>query len=70
MWDRQQNALVLNVARADRGGFEDPTRLESGGGLVASTHDDARFCQMVLNGGEIGGKRILKADTARSRRRR
>jgi CubicO group peptidase (beta-lactamase class C family) len=65
-WDRQQNALVLNAARADRGGFEDPTRLESGGGgLVASTHDYARFCQMLLNGGEIGGKRILKADTVK-----
>jgi CubicO group peptidase (beta-lactamase class C family) len=65
-WDRQQNALVLNPARGDRGGFEDPTRLESGGGgLVASTHDYARFCQMFLNGGEIGGKRILKADTVK-----
>jgi CubicO group peptidase (beta-lactamase class C family) len=65
-WDRQQNALVLNPARTDRGGFEDPNRLESGGGgLVASTHDYARFCQMFLNGGEIGGKRILKADTVK-----
>jgi CubicO group peptidase (beta-lactamase class C family) len=65
-WDREQKALVLNVARSDRGGFEDATRLESGGGgLVASTHDYARFCQMMLNKGEIGGKRILKADTVK-----
>jgi CubicO group peptidase (beta-lactamase class C family) len=63
-WDRAQNALVVNEERADHGGFEDPDRLESGGGgLVASTHDYARFCQMLLNGGEIAGKRILKADT-------
>src|SRR5262245_58250799 len=63
-WDRDQNKLVVNVARASRGGFEDPERLESGGGgLVASTHDYARFCQMMLNKGEIGGKRILEPET-------
>ena len=63
-WDREQNKLVVNEERSDRGGFEDPGRLESGGGgLVGSTHDYARFCQMLLNGGEIAGKRILKADT-------
>jgi CubicO group peptidase (beta-lactamase class C family) len=64
-WDRQQNQLVMNPARPDRpGGFLDPKRLESGGGgLVASTHDYARFCQMLLNRGEIGGKRILKPET-------
>jgi CubicO group peptidase (beta-lactamase class C family) len=65
-WDRQQSKLVMNVPRTDRGGFEDPTRLESGGGgLVASTHDYARFCQMMLNKGEIGGKRILKPETVK-----
>jgi CubicO group peptidase (beta-lactamase class C family) len=65
-WDTQQNKLVMNVARTDRGGFEDPARLESGGGgLVGSTHDYARFCQMMLNKGEIGGKRILKPETVK-----
>src|SRR5262245_26429877 len=65
-WDRQQNKLVMNVVRTDRGGFKDPARLESGGGgLVGSTHDYARFCQMMLNKGEIAGRRILKADTER-----
>jgi CubicO group peptidase (beta-lactamase class C family) len=65
-WDTQQNKLVMNVARTDRGGFEDPSRLESGGGgLVGSTHDYARFCQMLLKKGEIGGKRLLKADTVK-----
>ena len=63
-WDDQQKQLVLNASRPDRGGFEDPGRLESGGGgLVASTHDYARFCQMMLNKGEIAGKRILKPET-------
>jgi CubicO group peptidase (beta-lactamase class C family) len=65
-WDRQQNKLVMNEVRPDRPGYLDPDRLESGGGgLVASTHDYARFCQMFLNGGEIGGKRILKPETVK-----
>ena len=63
-WDREENRLVMNAPRTDRGGFEDPARLESGGGgLVGSTHDYARFCQMLLDKGEIGGKRILKPET-------
>jgi CubicO group peptidase (beta-lactamase class C family) len=63
-WDREQNKLTMNQPRTDRGGFEDPARLESGGGgLVGSTHDYARFCQMMLNKGTIGGKRILKPET-------
>jgi CubicO group peptidase (beta-lactamase class C family) len=65
-WDRQQNALVMNPARPGRGAFDDPKRLESGGGgLVGSTHDYARFCQMLLDQGEIGGKRILKPETVK-----
>ena len=65
-WDRQQNALVMNAVRTDRGGFEDPRRLESGGGgLVGSTHDYARFCQMMLNKGEIAGTRLLKPETVK-----
>src|SRR5262245_31511192 len=65
-WDKQANRLVMNQTRPDRPGFTDPNRLESGGGgLVASTHDYVRFCQMLLNGGEIGGKRILKAETVK-----
>jgi CubicO group peptidase (beta-lactamase class C family) len=39
-------------------------RLESGGGgLVATTMDYARFCQMLLNGGELEGVRILSPAT-------
>jgi CubicO group peptidase (beta-lactamase class C family) len=63
-WDRTENKLVVNPSRTDRGSFEDPMRLESGGGgLVASTHDYARLCQMFLDKGEIAGKRILKPET-------
>lgn len=63
-WDKARNALVMNEPRTARGGYEDPNRLESGGGgLVASTHDYARFMQMLLNRGELGGARILKPET-------
>lgn len=31
------------------------------GGLFSTAHDVARFCQMILNGGELGGHRYLSA---------
>lgn len=37
-------------------------RMESGGGgLVSTLADYARFCQMLANGGELDGVRVLKA---------
>ncbi len=35
------------------------------GGLFSTALDYARFCQMVLQGGEYGGKRYLKAETVK-----
>ena len=41
-----------------------PTKLFSGGAGLASTAPDyLRFCQMLLNGGELDGVRILSAKT-------
>jgi len=38
--------------------------MESGGGGLVSTLDDyARFCQMLANGGELDGRRILSPET-------
>ena len=34
-----------------------------GGGLVSTAADYFRFCQMLLNGGELNGVRILKSET-------
>jgi CubicO group peptidase (beta-lactamase class C family) len=43
-----------------------PTTLFSGGGgLVSTAADYLRFCQMLLNGGELDGVRIVKAATVR-----
>ena len=45
---------------ADTGRFrQPPTRFSGGGGLVSTAHDYARFAQMLLNGGELDGARIL-----------
>lgn len=41
-----------------------PPRFEGGGGgLVSTAIDYARFCQMVLNKGQLDGVRILKPET-------
>ena len=39
--------------------LEPPTFLSGGGGMVSTTIDYMRFCQMLLNGGELNGVRIL-----------
>jgi CubicO group peptidase (beta-lactamase class C family) len=36
-----------------------------GAGLVSTAADYARFLQMLLNGGEYGGKRLLRAETVK-----
>ena len=44
--------------------FLDPaTFFSGGGGMVSTTMDYMRFCQMLLNGGELDGVRILSPTT-------
>ena len=44
-----------------------PRRWESGGaGMVSTAPDYARFLQMLLNGGELDGRRYLKPETVAS----
>ena len=40
-----------------------PSMLSGGGGLVSTTEDYLRFCRMLVNGGELDGRRILSART-------
>ncbi|REJ76922.1 MAG: class A beta-lactamase-related serine hydrolase [Acidobacteria bacterium] len=40
-----------------------PTLLSGGGGMVSTAIDYMRFAQMLLNGGELDGVRILKPET-------
>lgn len=39
------------------------TFFSGGGGLVSTAHDYHRFCQMLLNGGELDGARLLGPKT-------
>jgi CubicO group peptidase (beta-lactamase class C family) len=65
-WDANTNALAQQAERPDRPSYLDADRLESGGGgLVSSTHDYARFIQMMVNNGELDGVRILKPESVR-----
>jgi CubicO group peptidase (beta-lactamase class C family) len=51
-----QNYLVDGVKK-------DVTLFSGGGGMVSSVEDYARFGQMLLNGGELDGARILEQET-------
>lgn len=52
---------------AIEGPWRDVTRMPAapsgGGGLVSTAYDFARFSQMILNGGELDGTRILQPET-------
>jgi CubicO group peptidase (beta-lactamase class C family) len=40
-----------------------PRLFSGGGGLLSTARDYCRFCQMLLNGGELDGVRLLRPDT-------
>ncbi len=42
------------------------TFFSAGGGLVSTAGDYLRFCQMLLNGGQLDGVRVLKAETVKN----
>ena len=58
--------LVLNEAAARSRYLLKPAMCSGGGGLVSTARDYIRFCQMMLNQGELDGNRILKAATVES----
>ena len=52
------------LAKVEFGQYlEKPNLLSGGGGLVSTATDYMRFAQMLANGGELGGVRILKPET-------
>jgi CubicO group peptidase (beta-lactamase class C family) len=58
-----QKKLVLLDDPTESRYLRPATFLSGGGGLVGTTGDYLRFCQMLLNGGELDGKRILSRKT-------
>jgi CubicO group peptidase (beta-lactamase class C family) len=77
--EKQLPRLARSYRRTDKGELEateiaflngkSPTSLDRfpapNGGLFSTASDYARFCQMVLRGGELDGKRYLKPETVK-----
>lgn len=69
--DAAKHPLIAEPVQSDKdfrtGSARDPrlpTKWESGGGgLLTTIGDFSRFAQMLLNGGELAGKRYLKPET-------
>ena len=56
--------LKLQDTGSSKSGYSSlPLHLSGGGGLVSTTEDYYNFCQMLLNGGALNGKRILSRKT-------
>jgi len=60
-WDQKQGALA--GAPHDPGINTMPGLPSGGGGLYSTAADYFRFAQMLLNGGELNNKRLLKKDS-------
>ena len=60
--DRHKKLILLDDPRTSHY-TRDVSFFSGGGGLVSTMHDYYRFCQMMLNGGTLGGARILGRKT-------
>ena len=58
--------LVVGDAAATSQYLKQPKLLSGGGGCVSTAGDYIRFCQMLLNQGELEGTRLLKPETVES----
>ena len=61
----QQRGGGTLAANPSREYFTKPAFLSGGGGLVSTAMDYTRFAEMMLNGGELEGVRILKPETVK-----
>jgi CubicO group peptidase (beta-lactamase class C family) len=61
----EQRGLTLQEGSGKSRYFKTTTSDSGGGGLVGSIGDYGRFCQMLLNGGELDGARLLSPTTVR-----
>jgi CubicO group peptidase (beta-lactamase class C family) len=60
-WSPRQNKLVESPPILGRDNDAPPALANGGGGLVSTARDYARFAQMLLNGGELDGVRVVSA---------
>ena len=63
--DADGNLMAQEGFGGRRDYLDPPTFLSGGGGLVSTTMDYMRFSQMLLNGGELDGVRILAPSTVK-----
>ncbi len=63
--DADGNLMAQEGFGGSRSYFDPPNFLSGGGGLVSTTMDYMRFSQMLLNGGELDGVRILAPSTVK-----
>ncbi|MEQ8735564.1 MAG: serine hydrolase domain-containing protein [Rhodospirillaceae bacterium] len=59
----ESGALTVSSGPASGPYTQPGTMFSAGGGLVSTVPDYLRFGQMILNGGELDGERVLKAGT-------
>ena len=59
--NRRKQLVLEDDPMASR--YRNVTMFSGGGGLVSTAHDYFRFCQMLLAGGELDGRRILGRKT-------
>lgn len=59
-----ENGGITVIDKPTTSAFAEPTRfLSGGGGLISTASDYIRFAQMLLNGGELEGTRLLGRKT-------
>ena len=61
MYRRVQNGGFER--QADQGGLSSPTYFSCSGGMVSTAEDYLQFAQMLVNGGELNGRRYLGPKT-------
>ena len=63
-YGRRRNKTLALIDDPEKSSYRrQPKFLSGGGGLVSTTEDYSRFCQMLVNGGELDGVRVLGRKT-------
>lgn len=60
---QKDGTITLQDDPATSSYLKPPSFVSGGGGLVSTAHDYLQFCRMLLNGGTLGGTRIISRKT-------